>query len=130
MNKAIIVGRLGRDPESTYSQAGTAICNLSVATDESYKDQSGNKVEKTEWHKVTAFGKPAEFCGRYLSKGRLVLVEGSLQTDKWTDKQGVERYTTKIKAMRVQALDKAQDQPQPQQPAQQPAQADNSDVPF
>ncbi len=126
MNKVIVIGRLGRDPDTTYSQGGTAIANLSVATDESYKDQSGNKVEKTEWHRIVTFGKQAEFCGKYLGKGRLVCVEGSLQTDKYTDKEGVERYATKIKAMRVQALDKSpqsQGQPQPEQPV-------NTESPF
>jgi len=105
MNKAIIVGRLGQDPKLAYTANGTAVVNISVATDESYTDRDGNKVDKAEWHKVVVFNKPAEFCANYLSKGSLVLVEGSLQTDKWTDQQGIDRYTTKIKAMRVQGLD-------------------------
>lgn len=105
MNRAIIVGRLGQDPKLAYTANGTAVVNMNVATDESYTDRDGNKVDKAEWHRVVVFNKPAEFCANYLSKGSLVLVEGSLQTDKWTDQQGVERYTTKIKAMRVQGLD-------------------------
>jgi len=105
MNKAIIVGRLGQDPKLSYTANGTAVVNMNVATDESYTDRDGNKVDKAEWHKVVVFNKPAEFCANYLSKGSLVLVEGNLQTDKWTDQQGIERYTTKIRAMRVQGLD-------------------------
>ena len=124
MNKVILVGRLGQDPKTAYSAAGTAVANLSVATDESYKDQSGAKIEKTEWHKIVAFGKTAEFCDKYLSKGRLVLVEGSLQTRKWQDQQGQDRYSTEIKAVRVQALDKAQGQGQMEQPAR------DDDTPF
>ena len=110
VNKVIIVGRIGRDPEVRYTQSGQPVASLSVATDESYKDKHGNKVEATEWHNVTAWGKQAEFCGNYLAKGRLVYVEGKLETRKWTDKDGVEKYTTEIKAERVLGLDSAQGQ--------------------
>ena len=105
MNRAIIVGRLGQDPKLAYTANGVPVVNMNIATDESYTDRDGNKVDKAEWHRVVVFNKPAEFCANYLVKGSLVLVEGSLQTDKWTDQQGIERYTTKIKAMRVQGLD-------------------------
>jgi single-strand DNA-binding protein len=105
MNKAIIVGKLGRDPELRYTQNGTAVVNLSVATDESYKDAQGQVQKQTEWHKVNAFGKTAENCGNYLAKGSTVLVEGSIQTRKWQDQQGQDRYSTEIKAHRVQFLD-------------------------
>lgn len=105
MNKAIIIGRLGLDPTANKTQTGITVVNLSIATNEPYTDQGGNKVEKTEWHKVVVFGKQAEFCSNYLSKGRLVMVEGSIQTRKWQDQQGQNRYTTEIKAQRVQVLD-------------------------
>ncbi len=105
LNKVLLVGRLGQDPKLAYSANGVPVANMSMATDESYNDRDGNRVERTEWHRVVVFGKQAEFCSNYLSKGRLILVEGSLQTDKWQDQQGQDRYTTKIKAIRVQALD-------------------------
>ena len=106
LNKAQIIGRLGKDPDVRYTQSGQPICNLSVATDESYIDQQSNKVQRTEWHKIVVYGKPAEACGNYLAKGSLVFVEGSLQTRKWQDQQGQDRYTTEIKAQRVQFLDR------------------------
>jgi single-strand DNA-binding protein len=106
MNKVFLLGFLGRDPELRYTQAGAAVCNLSIATDESYKDRDGNKVEKTEWHRVTVFGKQAEPCGNYLRKGSLCFVEGSLQTRKWQAEDGSDRYSTDIKALRVQFLDR------------------------
>lgn len=109
LNKALIVGRLGRDPELKYTQSGQPVCNISVATDESYKDQSGNKVDKTEWHRVQLWRKQAEFTANYLAKGRLVLVEGKLQTRKWQDKQGVDRYVTEIIARSIKALDSKRD---------------------
>ena len=105
MNKVILIGRLGQDPKVANTQTDTTIVNFSLATDESFTGQDGNKVEKTEWHRVVAFGKQAEFCSNYLSKGRLVLVEGSLQTRKWQDQEGSDRYTTEVKAQRIQALD-------------------------
>lgn len=118
VNKVIIVGHIGRDPEIRTTQSGQAVASFSVATDESYKDKAGNKIEVVEWHNVTAWGKQAEFIANYLSKGRLVYVEGKLKTEKYTDKHGVEKYTTKIVADRVQGLDKrpeGQQQPTPQQ---------------
>jgi single-strand DNA-binding protein len=112
MNKVILIGRLGQDPKTANTQTGTTIVNFSLATDESYTGQDGNKVEKTEWHRIVTFGKQAEFCSNYLSKGRLVLVEGSLQTRKWQDQEGRDRYTTEIKARSIQALDpKTQQRP-------------------
>lgn len=105
VNKAIIIGTLGQDPEVRYTGSGTAITNISLATNESWTDkQSGEKSERTEWHRVTFFGKLAEIAGEYLKKGRQVYVEGSLRTDKYTDKDGVERYTTKIIADQMQML--------------------------
>lgn len=108
LNKVIIVGRLGRDPEVRYTQSGQAVASLNIATDESYTAQDGQRVDRTEWHRASVWGKQAEFCGNYLSKGRLVMVEGSLQTRKWQDKQGQDRYSTEINARNVQALDSKQ----------------------
>lgn len=109
LNKVMIIGRLGRDPELRYSQSGMPIASLNVATDESYMDKDGNKVERTEWHRVSVFQKAAENCSNFLAKGSLVFVEGSLQTRKWQDQQGQDRYTTEIKAQRVQFLDRKGD---------------------
>ncbi|MEG2172305.1 MAG: single-stranded DNA-binding protein [Desulfovibrionaceae bacterium] len=109
LNKVMIIGRLGRDPELRYSQSGMPIASLNVATDESYMDKDGNKVERTEWHRVSVFQKAAENCANFLAKGSLVYVEGSLQTRKWQDQQGQDRYTTDIKAQRVQFLDRKGD---------------------
>ena len=111
LNKVMIIGRLGRDPELKYAASGMPIANLRIATDESYVDRDGNKVERTEWHTVVVFQRAAENCANYLSKGSLVFVEGSLQTRKWQDQQGQDRYTTEIKAQRVQFLDRKGDAP-------------------
>ncbi len=97
----VVCGRLGRDPELRYLQTGTPVTNLSLATDESYKDKDGNKVQQTEWHRVNVFGKQAEHVSNYLGKGSLALVEGRLNTRKWQDQQGNNRYSTEIKAQRV-----------------------------
>lgn len=106
INKVQIIGRLGRDPELRYSQSGSPVCTLSVATDEGYTDRDGKKVERTEWHRVVLYSKAAENCNQFLKKGSLVYVEGSLQTRKWQDQQGQDRFSTEIKAQRVQFLDK------------------------
>ena len=105
INKAIIVGNLGRDPEVRYTANGNAIANITVATTESWKDkQSGERQEKTEWHRVVFFGRLAEVAGEYLKKGAQVYIEGRLQTRKWEDKSGQERYTTEIVANEMQML--------------------------
>ena len=105
VNKVIIVGNLGRDPETRYMPNGEAVTNIAVATTESWKDkQSGEKKEQTEWHRITFYRKLAEIAGQYLKKGSQVYVEGRLQTRKWTDKDGVERYTTEIIADTMQML--------------------------
>lgn len=110
MNKVILVGRIGQDPKLSYTTSGQAVANFSVATDEGYKDRnSGQKVDKTEWHRIVAWRQTAEFVGKYLTKGRLVLVEGKLQTRKWQDQNGNDRYTTEIQANNVQGLDRMQD---------------------
>jgi single-strand DNA-binding protein len=105
VNKVILVGNLGRDPETRYSADGAAICNVSVATTSSWKDKaSGEKKEETEWHRVVFYGRLAEIAGEYLKKGRSVYVEGRLKTRKWQDKDGVEKYTTEIVAEQMQML--------------------------
>lgn len=105
VNKAIIVGTVGQDPELKYSQNGSAICNLSVATNESWKDkQTGEKQERTEWHRISMFGKLAEIAGKYLRKGSQAYFEGRIQTRKWQDKEGNDRYSTEIVANEMQML--------------------------
>lgn len=104
VNKVILVGNLGRDPEVRYTPDNNAITNISVATTDTWKDKSGEKQERTEWHRVAFFGKLAEIAGEYLKKGSQVYVEGRLQTRKWQDKEGQDRYTTEIVADRMQML--------------------------
>ena len=104
VNKAIIVGNLGADPEVRYTQSGTAVANMRIATNERWKDKSGEKKERTEWHRIVVFGNQAENCGKYLSKGRQVYVEGRIQTNEWEDRDGNTRYTTEIVAQTVQFL--------------------------
>jgi single-strand DNA-binding protein len=104
VNKVILVGNLGRDPETRYTAGGDPITNISIATTDSWKDKNGEKQEKTEWHRVAFFGKLAEIAGEYLKKGSQVYVEGRLQTRKWQDKEGQDKYTTEIVADRMQML--------------------------
>lgn len=105
VNKVIIIGNLGRDPEIRYSASGDAMCNIAVATTETWKDKAtGEKKEATEWHRVQFYGRLAEIAAQYLKKGSQVYVEGSLRTRKWTDKEGVERYTTEIRADEMKML--------------------------
>lgn len=103
VNKAILIGNLGRDPELKYMPSGLAIANLAIATSESYKDKEGNKVEKTEWHRVTLFDKPAEIAGQYLVKGSQVYIEGRIQTRKY-EKEGVDHYATEIVGREMRML--------------------------
>lgn len=105
INKVIIIGRLGNDPEIRYTPSGSAVANFSVATSDTWKDKTtGEKKERTEWHRIVAWDKLGENCGKYLSKGRQVYVEGRLQTRSYDDKEGVKRYTTEIVAQDVQFL--------------------------
>ena len=101
VNKVILVGNLGADPELKYTPSNRPVCNLSVATNEVWKDKGGNKQEKTEWHRVNVWGDQAEHCSKYLAKGRTVYVEGRLQTRSWDDKEGKKRYSTEVVAERV-----------------------------
>jgi single-strand DNA-binding protein len=151
VNKVIIVGNLGRDPETRFMPNGEAVTNIAVATTESWKDKnSGEKKELTEWHRITFYRKLAEIAGQYLKKGSSVYLEGKLQTRKWTDKDGVERYTTEIIADSMQMLgtkqgqdkdsddarnydDGAKAQQQARKPAQTHSTPDNfmdDDIPF
>ncbi|HBM2232712.1 TPA: single-stranded DNA-binding protein [Escherichia coli] len=127
VNKVIIVGTLGNDPEVKYSASGSSIANLSVATSEQWKDkQTGEKKEQTEWHRVVIFGKLAEIAGEYLRKGSQVYIEGQLRTRKWTDSNGVDKYTTEIVIPQMggvmQMLGGRRDDSDQQQPRQQSGQ--------
>jgi single-strand DNA-binding protein len=98
LNKAMLIGRLGKDPEVRYTKSGDAVASFTMATDETYKDRQGAKQERTEWHSINAWGKLADFVQNYLKKGRLVYVEGRIQTRDWTDKENVKHYKTEIRA--------------------------------
>lgn len=104
VNKVILVGNLGRDPEVRYTQSGTPVANFTLATTDRWSDQSGERQERTEWHRIVVWGKQAEIAGEYLRKGKQIFVEGSLQTREWTDRDGNKRYTTEVKAMNFQML--------------------------
>jgi single-strand DNA-binding protein len=142
INKVIIVGNLGNDPETRYTASGTSITSLSIATSESWTDKtSGEKQERTEWHRVKLFGRLAEIAGEYLKKGRQVYIEGSLRTDKYTDKSGVEKYSTDIIASEMQMLGGHDGKTESSAPRQQRqaavsardasfADVDGDDIPF
>ena len=122
INKVILIGNLGADPEVRYTQSGDAIANLSIATSETWKDkQTGQTQERTEWHRVVMFGRLAEITGEYLSKGRQVYIEGSLRTRKWQDQNGQDRYTTEIVAREMQMLGGRGGDSTPATPQSQPA---------
>lgn len=147
VNKVILIGNLGADPDARFSQSGSAVTNLSLATSQSWTDkETGERKEKVEWHRIVGFNRLAEIMGEYLRKGSKVYIEGSLQTRKWQDKDGVDRYTTEIVANHMQMLDSkpdgqrggSQQAPRQQQPAQQPApqqqteefDIEHDDIPF
>ena len=109
LNKTMLIGRLGEDPDVRYTKSDTAVANLSVATSERYKDKQGEWQDKTEWHRVVAWGRLAEICQEYLKKGSQVYIEGPLQTRKWEDKEGNTKYTTEVKALTMTMLDKKGD---------------------
>jgi len=104
VNKVVLVGNLGRDPETRYTTGGDAVTNIRLATTDVWKDKNGEKQERTEWHNIVFYGRQAEIAGEYLKKGRQIYVEGRLQTRKWQDKEGQDRYTTEIIADRMQML--------------------------
>ena len=133
LNRVMIIGHLGADPELRYTQSGSPVATLRIATDESYTDRNGNRVDRTEWHRAIVFQKAAEHCNLYLRKGSLVYVEGKLTTRKWKEQNGQERYTTEIRADRVQFLDRKGNGGQ--KPAQWQEQQQNNpdnmdDIPF
>jgi single-strand DNA-binding protein len=136
VNKVILVGRLGQDPEVRYTQGGTAVANLRIATDETWKDQSGERQQRTEWHTVVAWRRLAEICGQYLNKGRLVYIEGKLQTRSWQDREGNKRYSTEVQADNMVMLGGRSEEGQAAPAAQPPAAASSDsgasddDIPF
>lgn len=133
VNKVILIGHLGADPEVRYTANGTAVAKFRVATNESYVDKSGNRQELTEWHLVTAWGKLAETCGQYLSKGKQVYIEGKLRTTSY-EKDGVKRYTTEVVARDLQMLGTAPERPgtreEPPFPPPPGGAAEEDDFPF
>jgi len=135
LNKVQIIGRLGQDPEMKYTQNGKAVCSLSVATSETYKDRDGNKQEKTEWHRLVAWDKTAELCGEYLKKGSLAYFEGKLQTRQY-EKDGEKRYSTEIVVQNVRFLTPKNEQSTQKQKAKGddfnfgPPPTSDDDVPF
>jgi single-strand DNA-binding protein len=135
LNKVMVIGYLGADPELRYTPSGSAVANFRVATTEQWTDKEGVKQEKTEWHRIVAWRKLAETCGEYLHKGSLVYVEGRLETRSWDDRDGNKRWTTEILAWRVQMLDR-KGEPGESLPAEEPYPADepfdapDDDIPF
>ena len=135
LNKAHLIGRLGKDPEVRYLPDGSMVTTFSVATDEQWKDKNGEKVQKTEWHKIVTFRKLAEICGQYLTKGQLVYLEGKIQTRAWDNKEGQKQYSTEIVADQMKMLssgDKKKDEGKapPQQKQESTAPTPEEDVPF
>ena len=142
LNKVILIGRLGRDPEVRYMPSGDAVCNFSVATSESWKDQNGVKQERTEWHEITLYRKLAEIAGQYLKKGSLVCIEGKIQSRKYTDKMGIERTAYDIIANEMKMLGGKSDvapvattnspppQARPNSIPVAPVDDDSNDIPF
>ena len=136
VNKVLLIGRLGKDPEVRYTPDGMMVTNFSLATDEYRKDKNGERVQRTEWHRIVTFGKLADICGNYLSKGKLIFVEGRIQTQSWEDKEGNKRYTTEIIASDMRMLDskgqgKSQDMGSESMSSYQGSEAlPEDDVPF
>lgn len=127
INKVILIGNLGNDPELRFTQSGKQVANFSLATTERWRDQAGNQQEQTEWHKCVAWGRLAEICGQYLAKGSRVYIEGKLQTRKWQDQSGQDRYTTEIVASEMKMLGGGREQGGNGQ--QQPGQAQYGGAP-
>ncbi len=136
VNKAILIGRLGADPEVRYTSSGTAVANFNMATSVNFTDKNGEKTEKTEWHRIVAFGRLGEICGEYLAKGKQVYIEGRLQTREWEDRDGNKRRTTEIVANTMQMLGAAGDKVRADASDEPPPVNDvtdigtESDVPF
>lgn len=130
LNKAIIIGRLGQDPEVRTTHGGTRVATLSIATSEKWKDKNGQKQERTEWHRVVAWGRTAEVARDYLKKGSQVYVEGPIQTREWEDKDGQKRYTTEIKALQLTMLGGGGGKSEPKREDPAPLAVDEGDLPF
>jgi single-strand DNA-binding protein len=136
INKAILVGRLGKDPDVRYTPDGMMVTNFTLATDEQRKDKNGERIRSTEWHRIVTFGKLAEICGKYLNKGKLVYVEGRIRTQAWEDKEGNKRSTTEIVASDMKMLDSKgqRGDSYPDEPAAPPSPTGDplseDDVPF
>lgn len=144
VNKVILIGRLGKDPDMRYTPSGTAVANFSIATNSSYKDSDGNWNDKTEWHNIVTFGRTAEVAGEYLKKGKLVYIDGRLQTSSWEDQNGQKRYKTEVVGSELQLIgprgesesttesdqtaEVADDTPPPDTAA--PASEEEDDLPF
>ena len=136
VNKVILIGRLGRDPEVRYTPSGTAVANFSIATSEEWKDKNtGEKQERTEWHKIVAWRRLGEICGEYLHKGSQVYIEGRLQTKSWEDRDGNTRYTTEVVALNMQMLDSQSKEGKAESteerfPSEEPVSIPDDDIPF
>lgn len=132
VNKVILIGHLGKDPETRYMQNGDAVTNITMATSDTWKDKNGDKQEKTEWHRITLYRKLAEISGKYLHKGSNIYLEGRLETRKFTDKNGIEKYVTDIIANDFKMLDKKQSDSQPKQQGKSGTGFDDmdDDLPF
>ena len=135
MNKVILAGRLGRDPEVRYTETGTAVANMSLATTETWKNKNGEQQEKTEWHRIVVFGNTAEFAKEYLRKGTMLAVDGQLRTRKWEDRDGTTKYTTEVLARQLTPLSsqkkqsKSKEEP-PSMPFDEGEEEGEEDIPF
>ncbi len=119
LNRVVLIGHLGADPDLKTTATGRSLCNLKVATEDVWKDKAGQRQEKTEWHRITVWGQQAETCGKYLKKGRQVYIEGSLETRTWDDKDGNKRFSTEVRADKVLFLGgKDAEQPEPRKPVE------------
>jgi single-strand DNA-binding protein len=135
VNKAILIGNLGADPEIKYTPSGTAVANFSLATHEQWTNKDGEKGERTEWHRIVAWGRLGEICGEYLKKGSPVYIEGRIQTRSWEDRDGNKRYTTEIVAQSMQMLGSARKDgearsPEERYPVEEPISIPDDDIPF
>ena len=130
VNKVILVGNLGQDPESRFTPQGTAVTNLSVATNETWKNQNGESQDKTEWHRIVMYGKMAETAAEYMKKGQMVYVEGRLETNEWEDQNQVKRKTTQVRCDNFTMLGRRQMQSQETASTDQPSMNSDDDIPF
>jgi len=132
LNKAMLIGNLGADPETRYMQDGTCVCNIRIATTERFKDRNGERQDRTEWHRVVLWGKLGEIANQYLHKGSQVYIEGKIETRKWQDRDGNDRYSTDIRAREMKMLGGKGEgaPPRSSTPAEKPAQSAPADDPF